>query len=82
MVLNLKTAKALGITVPTAKLLRATEIIEWEAHMRRRDFITGLGAPALILAAHAEQQRMRQVGALTACVGPDRSKKIGWEAAG
>ncbi len=28
MVLNLKTAKALGIDVPTATLLRATEVIE------------------------------------------------------
>jgi len=28
MVLNLKTAKALGIEVPTATLLRATEVID------------------------------------------------------
>ena len=28
MILNLKTAKALGIDVPTATLLRATEVIE------------------------------------------------------
>jgi hypothetical protein len=45
MILNLKNAKALGIEVSTATLLRATAVIEWEARtcdgrIYRRDWRT------------------------------------------
>ena len=61
MVLNLKTAKALGIEVPTATLLRADrgDRVRRRA-MRRRDFIAGVGGMMAGVAAQPFVARAQQ----------------------
>ena len=76
LVINMRTAKALRLTIPQSILVRADEIINERRVMDRRAFITGIGSALAAPLAHAQQANRPARIAFLPDFSPSREQRL------